>query len=135
VSLTHDQLATLGVAVNRIVPADDYPSASEAGVLDFLTRIIESENLEGIYREGLDGLDREAQFAYEVRFEQLRATEQDRLLTDVEAGRVQTAWAVAPQEFFELLARQTVEGYYADPANGGNRDEIAWKMVGFRVTS
>ena len=24
-----------------------------------------------------------------------------------------------------------MEGYYADPGNGGNRDGIAWQMIGF----
>jgi hypothetical protein len=28
----------------------------------------------------------------------------------------------------------SAEGFYSDPGNGGNRDNIAWKMIGFEVT-
>ena len=33
--------------------------------------------------------------------------------------------------FFATLLHNTVEGYFADPVYGGNRDYAGWKMVGF----
>jgi gluconate 2-dehydrogenase gamma chain len=30
-----------------------------------------------------------------------------------------------------LLLRNTLEGFFADPMYGGNRDKIGWKLVGF----
>lgn len=135
VPLTPHQVATLRAAVDRIVPADDYPSASELGVIGFLTNLMAVENLEAIYTGGLDGLDQEAAAVGSSDFAGLTSQAQDALLQKVERGETKTGWTVAPEEFFELLARQTVEGYYADPANGGNRDGIAWDMVGFRVTA
>ena len=33
--------------------------------------------------------------------------------------------------FFETLLANTVEGFFADPAYGGNRDMVGWRMVGF----
>ena len=33
--------------------------------------------------------------------------------------------------FFEALLQITMEGFFADPIYGGNRDKVAWKMVGF----
>ena len=33
--------------------------------------------------------------------------------------------------FFDLLWRNTEEGYFADPLYGGNRDKVGWKLVGF----
>ena len=33
--------------------------------------------------------------------------------------------------FFETLLANTVEGFFADPAYGGNRGMIGWRMVGF----
>jgi len=135
VPLTQEQVATLRAAADRIVPADDHPSASEIGVIDFLTGIMRSENLEQIYAGGLDSLEEESRLRLGTSFAELPSIDQDKLLSEVEAGRVEATWTVAPQEFFELLARQTIEGYYADPSNGGNLNEAAWKMVGFRVTS
>jgi gluconate 2-dehydrogenase gamma chain len=33
-----------------------------------------------------------------------------------------------------MLVNHTMEGFYSDPGNGGNRDAVSWKMIGFEVT-
>ena len=33
--------------------------------------------------------------------------------------------------FFEALLQITMEGFFADPIYGGNRNKVSWKMVGF----
>ncbi len=33
--------------------------------------------------------------------------------------------------FFEMLLKNTQEGFFADPVHGGNRDMVGWKMIGF----
>ena len=33
--------------------------------------------------------------------------------------------------FFETLLANTIEGFFADPIYGGNRDMVAWRMIGF----
>ena len=33
--------------------------------------------------------------------------------------------------FFDLLWRNTEEGYFADPIYGGNRGKVGWKLIGF----
>jgi gluconate 2-dehydrogenase gamma chain len=38
---------------------------------------------------------------------------------------------VPSEIFFQMLLQMTVEGYFADPVYGGNKDMLAWKMVGF----
>jgi len=111
--LTDEQTRTLRAAIDRIVPKDDFPSASEAGCLEFLLRLIELEHLEDTYRTGLDQLG--------PAFADLSVGEQDEQLRNVNG------------DFVEILARQTIEGYYSDPDNGGNKDRIAWTMVGFEV--
>jgi len=130
--LNEVQLRTLTSAIDRIVPADDYPNASEAGCLDFLVRLIELEHLEDTYRAGLDGLEVEAQRSGRS-FADLSPEQQDDLIRKCEVMIRRTGWEVSPRQFVELLARQTIEGYYSDPGNGGNRGGIAWKMVGFEV--
>ena len=34
-------------------------------------------------------------------------------------------------EFFELVLQNTMEGFFADPLYGGNKDMASWKMIGF----
>ena len=33
--------------------------------------------------------------------------------------------------FFETLFANTIEGFFSDPAYGGNRNMASWKMVGY----
>ena len=87
------------------------------------------------YRQGLDALDAEAQATEGAAFAALASEKQDGLLTRIEAGQVQTSWPLEPWVFFSRLVEQTMEGFYADPGNGGNKDRVAWKMIGFRVTA
>jgi gluconate 2-dehydrogenase gamma chain len=35
------------------------------------------------------------------------------------------------KQFFEMLLASAMEGFFADPMYGGNRDKVAWRMVGY----
>ena len=34
-------------------------------------------------------------------------------------------------QFFRIVREHTVQGFFGDPAYGGNRDTVGWKLVGF----
>src|SRR5438309_1344832 len=36
-----------------------------------------------------------------------------------------------PHVFFDSLLSMVIEGFFCDPVYGGNRDMVAWKMIGF----
>lgn len=133
--LTAEQWATLTAAVDRVVPADDYPSGSQAGVLDYLVRQFDGAlaRQRGLYRLGLDALSAEAHVRHRRPFIELAATVQDRLLQAVEAGDVRSSWQVDPVLFFATLVDHVMEGFYGDPGNGGNRNAVSWHMIGFEV--
>ena len=42
-----------------------------------------------------------------------------------------TASAGGQRQFFEALLTITMEGFFADPIYGGNRDKAGWRMVGY----
>lgn len=133
--LSDTQTETLRAAVNRMIPPDDWPGGWEAGVGDYLFRQFERD-LQGAvetYRQALDALDAEAQAVHARPFTQLSADQQDALLMQAERGEVSTTWAVDPAAFIRMLANHCAEGFYSDPGNGGNRDGIAWQMIGFEV--
>jgi len=129
------QLATLQALVDRIIPPDDFPSGWQAGVGDYLAGQFERDlrpQLER-YRAGLDALDAEARAAAGVGFAELDAAGQDALLSRVEAGQVQADWPIDPAGFFYDAIEHAMEGFYSDLGNGGNRDGVAWRMIGFEV--
>lgn len=131
--LNESQQRTLRAAVDRIIPADDYPSAWQAGVGDYLAQQFEGDlkPVLDAYREGLDSLEGEAIVRYQQSFCLLPDTEQDTLLKQVEQGEVVTTWAFSPVNFFRLLTETTTEGFYSEPEQGGNRDRVSWTMTGF----
>ena len=38
---------------------------------------------------------------------------------------------VSAKTFFDLILENTIEGFFADPIYGGNRDMVGWQYVGF----
>jgi gluconate 2-dehydrogenase gamma chain len=64
------------------------------------------------------------------RFSDLTADDQDAYLKTLESG-AEDLDGVPSAVFFELLLQMTVEGFFSDPVYGGNRDMVAWQMIGF----
>ena len=127
------QQNTLRATVDRIIPPDAYPGGAEAGVCDYFARHFQADLRPTLplYRDGLDGLEAEAQTRHSLPFTALSAEQQDTLLRRVEWGNVEAHWHVAPDRFFRMLVQHAAEGFYSDPGNGGNRDAISWHMIGF----
>ena len=135
--LTEQQKQTLHDAVDRIIPADEYPGAWESGVGDYLERQFETglRPMVDDYCGGLTALEAESIARFQRGFTGLSADEQDEMLRHIEAGEVLTTWKVAPFVFFNLLVSTTAEGYYSDPEQGGNRNRVSWTMTGFEEGS
>ena len=131
--LTTSHWNTLRSLMNRIIPQDDYPNAWDASVGDYLRRQFERDlrHQADTYRLGLESLEAESYTLAGKGFSELDDSMQDTILSQIETGRVMSAWAVNPTEFFQMVIEHVMEGYYSDPGNGGNRDGIAWKMIGF----
>lgn len=134
--LTEPQWTTLRALIDRLIPADDFPGGWDAGVGDYLDRQFAGDlsDVLDLYRSGLDALDIEARTTARVNFAALAPAAQDELLRRVEAGDVATNWSVDPAEFFCAATEHAAEGFYGDPDNGGNRDGVSWRMIGFEVT-
>ena len=97
-----DRLCAL---VDLVVPADDFPSASQAGGLEFLDRYLG------------DRPDLCARLLGLVR----RVASSPAGLTDELAGSEDWRW----------FAGLVNAGYYGDPGNGGNAGAASWRMVGW----
>jgi gluconate 2-dehydrogenase gamma chain len=63
-------------------------------------------------------------------FPAMDAGRKDAFLKSLEAGAVDLN-SVPSAVFFDMLLKMTVEGFFADPVYGGNRDMAAWRMIGF----
>ena len=128
---------TLQALVDRIIPADDYPSGWQAGAGDFITRLLATDlpNEVGYFEAGLELVEQESKARHSGQdFADLTAAEQDALFAAILAGNTKIGWQeVAPAQFAQRLILLSQQGFYTDPQNGGNHDGISWQMLGYRV--
>jgi len=128
---------TLRAVVDCLIPADDFPGAYDAGVCDYLERLLQTDLAEqaGFFRAGLDAIEAEAFASFDTSFAKLSPSEQKATLAAIETGAVKTSWPIPPARFFEMLVNTTAEGYYSEPQQGGNRGAVSWLMTGFEEPS
>jgi gluconate 2-dehydrogenase gamma chain len=83
------------------------------------------------FREGLAALDKacRAQFGGKA-FPELSDADKDRLLGGLERGELKLD-GVDGKVFFGQVIKDVQMGFFADPIYGGNRDMVAWKMIGY----
>jgi gluconate 2-dehydrogenase gamma chain len=121
--LTSAQARTLSVLCDQIVPADDFPSATQAGVLAYIDRqlVRHYRRHRNAYRDGLEQADGLSRQRFGRGLADLDATQQSELTSDLSRQN---------PGFFNLVRSHTFEGFYGSPRHGGNRDAVSWRMVG-----
>jgi gluconate 2-dehydrogenase gamma chain len=132
--LNHDQAATVAAFTERLMPgAPGMPGALDAAVLNYIDLALAGAyaDLQDFYRRGLAQLDQYCRKTYRSPFTQLAAARQDEVITALEGGKATGfTWPTA-QEFFSTIRTHTMEGMFADPVYGGNKDFAGWRLVGF----
>ena len=155
--LTMPEVRFLDAAVERLIPTDELgPGARDAGVTAYIDgQLLSSWGSHGrnyrsgpwpdgipeqgfqsrftpqeIYRIGIREINDHCVATQRKPFDQLSAEKQDGILMALEKGQIDLP-SLPARLFFELLWRNTEEGFFADPLYGGNRDKVGWKLVGF----
>ena len=129
-----DEVNALDALIARIVPGDaGDPGAREAGVVTYIDRALAGPYAEWglVYREGLRLLNAYAVASHGAKYHQLSETDQDAILSALEANEVPGFGGNGSAEFFAMVWAHTIEGLLCDPAYGGNRDGVGWKLIGF----
>ncbi len=130
-ALTLRQARLVDTVAARIFPTTDTPGAVEAGTVFYIDRALAGPYARWLprYVRGFRALNRYAKRQFGASFEKLSGAQQDSVLADLEAGKVNEL--PNGEEFFELLRAHVLEGVFGEPSYGGNRDMIGWKLVGF----
>ena len=132
--LNRDDAATVAAFTERLMPgARGKPGASDAGVLNYIDLALAGAyaDLQDFYRRGLAQLDQYCRKTYSEPFARLSAAQQDEVITALEEGKATGFTWPAAQAFFNTLRTHTIEGMFADPIYGGNKDFAGWRLVGF----
>ena len=155
--LTAPEAAFIEAAVDRFIPADELtPSGTDCGVAVFIDRQLagawgsgDRTYMQGpwqkgvptqgyqspltpaeFFRAGIAASNAHCRKTFNKDFDRLTSDQQNKVLQDMEQGRV-TFDTVSAQEFFNLLLAAAMQGFFADPMYGGNRNKAAWEMIGF----
>jgi gluconate 2-dehydrogenase gamma chain len=154
--LNLEEAAFIESAVARLIPADaKWPGALEAGVPNYVDKQLAGAwgTGERLYRSGpwrpgapsqgyqlpftpaelfrtsIGAINKELSQAG-TPFAKMSADQQDAFLARLETGD-QDLGGVPSDVFFAHLWECTIEGFFSDPVYGGNRDMVAWRMIGF----
>ena len=156
-TLTQTEWAFISAAVDTLIPADELtPSGTDVGLVVFIDRQLAGAYGNGarLYRQG-PFLPAKAELGYQLSltpreffragiaatnewttktygkdFDRLSEAEREDALKALESGKPEFA-GFSSAMFFDQLLTITMEGFFADPIYGGNKDKVAWKMIGF----
>ncbi|SFQ97069.1 gluconate 2-dehydrogenase subunit 3 family protein [Poseidonocella sedimentorum] len=150
--LTPDEARFLAALSDVLIPQDAFPSASQAGVVDFIDLQLAGPYGKGadLYLQGPFGeatpeqgyqapyppatLIREGIARFEAsgtRLADLDASGREDVARRLSEGEGVDLGDVPAQTLFDEIWSLVKEGYFADPIYGGNKDYAGWRMVGF----
>lgn len=132
--LNDEDAATIDAFAERLMPgAPDKPGAREAGVLNYIDLALAGaySDQQDFYRRGLTQLESYCEKKYGASFRRLPAAKQDEVITALEGGKAEGFTYPSATAFFDRVRTHTMEGMFADPIYGGNKDFAGWRLVGF----
>jgi gluconate 2-dehydrogenase gamma chain len=132
--LNDENAATVAAFAERLMPgAPGKPGARDAGVLNYIDLALAGAyaDQQDFYRRGLAALDAYCKKTFSKPFVELSPSQQDEVITALEQGKASEFTYPTAQAFFNAIRTHTMEGMFADPIYGGNKDFAGWKLVGF----
>lgn len=154
---TDAERRVVAAMVDRMIPADDLgPGGIEAHVPEFIERQLAGDfgqaatwymkppHAKGspeqgyqlaatpseLYRQSLAKLDALVMQSYNASFAELPHDRQEEVMKALGKGEMD-APDFDGKTFFAMLHGNAMEGFFADPIYGGNRDMIGWKLIGY----
>lgn len=158
VYLNLEEQAFIEALVDHMVPADELsPKGTDIGINIFIDRALAGGWGKGdrlymqgpwktgtpnqgyqlpltpaqLYRVGIPAANRHCVKAYGKNFDKLTAEQRQEFLLAWQAGKVAFADGPSARVFFSMLYQNVMQGMFADPIYGGNRDKAGWNLIGF----
>jgi Gluconate 2-dehydrogenase subunit 3 len=127
-TFSQDEARVVAAIAERI-----WPGAAAAGTVTYIDHALaHAYRPEArVYRAALPQIDAASRRRFATHFVSARGEQQDALLADLEAGRLEELPGAHGAAIFNLMRRHVMEGVLADPIYGGNRDFAGWKAVGY----
>ena len=156
--LNLDEAAFVETMVDHMVPADPHsPKGTDMGLNIFIDRALASGWGKGdrlymqgpwkqgapsqgyqlpltpaeLYRAGIAATNAHCAKTYGKSFDRLDAAQRQEVLVGLSSAKIQFGDGLPVRVFWSTVYQTVIEGMFADPIYGGNRDKAGWKMIGF----
>ena len=156
--LNLEEQAFIEAVVDHMVPADEHsPKGTDIGINVFIDRALAGSWGKGarlymqgpwkqghpnqgyqlpltpaeLYRAGIPAANAWCVKTYGKSFDKIMESEREQFLLAWQAGTVTFEGGPPARVFFGMLYQNVMQGMFADPIHGGNRDKAGWKMIGF----
>lgn len=84
-----------------------------------------------LYRNGIHAADAHCVKTYQKKFARLTEAQRQEFLLALQGGKVTFENGLPARTFFNMVYQTVMEGMFADPMYGGNKDKAGWKLIGF----
>jgi gluconate 2-dehydrogenase gamma chain len=156
--LNAEEAAFIEAVVDHMIPADEHsPKGTDLGLSIYIDRALaggwgkgERLYMQGpwkpgvpsqgyqlpltpaaLYRAGIAAANASCVKSYGKTFDKIGAPQREEFLLALRAGKVEFEGGPPSRVFFGTLYQNVMEGMFADPMYGGNRNKAGWKMIGF----
>ncbi len=152
-----DEAAFIEAFVDHLIPHDELtPSGTELGITVYIDRQLAGAWGRGarmyqlgpwaagtpqqgyqlplapadLYRCAIRAVEAHCAGAYGGSFDRLQSEQREQVMLALSEGRLPLQDLPA-QAVFDMIYANVMEGLFADPIYGGNKDKRGWKLVGF----
>ena len=156
--LNLDEAAFIEALVDHMVPADALtPKGTDLGINVYIDRALAGAWGKGdrlytqgpwkpglpsqgyqlpltpaqLFRAGIDGCNAYCKKTYSKPFDRLNETQREAVLLGMSGNKITFDNGLAVGAFWTALYQTVMEGMFADPIHGGNKNKAGWKLIGF----
>jgi gluconate 2-dehydrogenase gamma chain len=156
--LNLDEAAFVEALVDHMVPADDLsPKGTDLGINVYIDRALAGAWGKGdrlymqgpwkrgvpnqgyqlpltpaqLYRAGIEATNAYCHKTYGKPFDRLDDTQREAVLVGLSSAKITFDSGLPVRTFWGTVYQTVMEGMFADPIYGGNRNKAGWKMLGF----
>jgi gluconate 2-dehydrogenase gamma chain len=156
--LNIEEAAFVVTLVNHMVPADEFtPKGTDLGIDVYIDRALagawgKGDRLymqgpwkEGVpsqgyqlpltpaqlYRAGIVATNAYCQKTYGKPFDRLSDQQRQEVLLGLAGAKIKFDSGLPVRPFWTTVYQTVMEGMFADPIYGGNRNKAGWKLIGF----
>jgi gluconate 2-dehydrogenase gamma chain len=156
--LTLEEAAFVEALVDHMIPADELtPKGTDVGINIYIDRALggawgkgERLYMQGpwktgvpsqgyqlpltpaqLYRAGIEATNAYCRKTYGKTFDQITEPQREEVLIGLSTGKIKFESGPPANVFWTTVYQTVMEGMFADPIYGGNRNKAGWKLIGF----